>query len=438
MMRVHGVLALCLLALGPSLSKAADLSQLYQQAITADPQLAAAEAGLRAAEAEAEQARAGLLPSIVLSASQTDSSTTGVSSGTPAQDSETGATALSLTQPLYRQDRWIQKHQGQLGHEIAQLQLEAAHQALALRLAQAYFGVLGAADNLTLAQAEQKAVSRQLEQARQRFKVGLIAITDVNEAQARYDLSLAQEIAAEAELDRAREELAEIIDQTPQQLHPLREGMVLTNPQPASRQVWIDRAFNNNLGIQIQQLQLEQAREEIARQRAGHYPTLDLVATQTDSQVESAGVTVSDVQDTSVSLQLTLPLYVGGATAAGTRVAQGRMEQALSALESERRAVRRQASQGYLAVLSDISRVKALRQALKSSQTALQATEAGFKVGTRTIVDVLNAQQALYRAQRDLSQAQYGYLLNWLNLKQAAGNLSEHDIDQINDLLRAP
>ncbi|WP_295537635.1 TolC family outer membrane protein, partial [uncultured Thioclava sp.] len=309
----------------------------------------------------------------------------------------------------------------------------AAKQELIVRVSSAYFDVLAALDNVEFSRAEKEATARQLEQAKQRFEVGLIAITDVHEAQAQYDLTVAQEITADNTLANTREALQEITGQYDETLQVLRDEIPLLEPVPSDADAWITQARQQNLSLQAARFAASAAKDEISRQRAGHYPTLDFVANKSNSVTHSTTGRETDAE--TLSLQLNVPLFAGGAVLSRTREAGYRANEARYRLEQTRRGVQRQTRNAYLGVLAGISRVKALEQAVVSSKKALEATEAGFEVGTRTIVDVLLSQRELFRAQRDHARSRYDYLLNTLRLKQSAGSLAVTDVEAISQLM---
>ncbi|GAB4362138.1 MAG: efflux RND transporter outer membrane protein VpoC [Gammaproteobacteria bacterium] len=415
----------------PLLVQGADLTDLYDRAKRSDPQLRAAVAAREAAREGSKQSRALLYPDVRFTANVAEND----EEGAPSYSSD--GWTLSLTQPLYRRDRFVAVSQSDLAAKQAELEYSAAEQALIVRLSERYFDVLAAIDNLEFAQAEKKAISRQLDQTKQRFDVGLIAITDVHEAQARYDLAVAQEIVAQNSLANARIALREVTGEFTGDLQALSDKVPLITPQPADVESWGSSAVGQNPTVAAVRLSAEAAREEIRRLRAGHYPTLDLVASRNHSDVDGGSLGPRETDSTSLSLQLTVPIYQGGLVTSQTRQAEFSYQQALEGLEQQVRATDRQARNAYLGVLASISQVKALQQALVSSRSALQATEAGFEVGTRTIVDVLNAQRELFRARRDLARARYDYVLNSLRLKQAAGILKESDLLLVNSWLTA-
>ena len=397
-----------------------------------DPQLKVADA-TRLAEAETkDQSVALLLPTITLSGNTDNvSSETKNSSFFPAvkEDYNSKGYSLNITQPVYHHDFWVGLRQADATVAQAEADYGVAKQDLIIRLASRYFDLLAAQDNLDFARAEKQATTRQLEQAKQRFEVGLIAITDVHEAQAQYDLTVAQEISAENSLANAREALQEITGQYEQSPAALRNDIPLLTPSPADIEQWVNKARQQNLTLKSAQYASEVASEEINRQRAGHFPTLDIVASRVNR--DTGGLT-GRVNDTdTISLQLNVPIFAGGAVSSRTRQAAYRADAAKQSLRQARRAVIRQTRNAYLGVIADISRVNALKQAVVSTAKANEATQAGFEVGTRTIVDVLVSQRELFRAKRDYKRSRYDYILNTLRLKQAAGTLSQADIEAI-------
>lgn len=406
-----------------------DLLQLYQRAQQNDPQIRAARATRLAAGEAKPIARSGLLPNLSATAG---ANYTDVQVDNGADDSyDSQNAALALTQPLYRRDRWVRVEQADAQISQAQANLEQAEQSLRLRVAQAYFGVLAAQDTLTFSEAELEAIARQLDQAKRRFEVGLIAITGVHEAQARYDAARASVITARNSLDNAREVLREIVGGELGELLKLKDPVpVLAMPTPADLDHWSQVALDNNPGVVAARHALEVARQEIEAQRSGHYPTVDLVGSYGVSRTDA--VTGSDADSASIGVQLAVPLYAGGGISAATRQARYNEQAAREVLEQQRRSVSRQVRDAYRGMEASISRVEALKAGTISAASALEATQAGFDVGTRTLVDVLNAQSELFRSQRDYAQARYDYVLNLLTLKQAAGTVAADDLAEVN------
>ena len=406
---------------------------IYRLATENDPGLKAADASRLAARETLPQARALLLPAVNLGADATRT-WLNVHDGPDSSFNSTGYT-LSLSQPLYHRDYFVQLRQADSQVQQAETTYAAAAQSVITQVAEAYFNVLAAVDNLGFARAEKEAIGRQLEQTKQRFEVGLIAITDVHEAQARHDLAAAQEIAAINQVDLSREALRELTGVLHDDIAPLGEKLPLVKPEPADLEQWVRAAEQNNLQLIAAQQGLAIAREEIKRQESGHYPTLDLVGTHAYSNAGGGLTGKREFDNTAIGVQFNLPLYLGGAVSSRTRQAQHQYQAASDNLEAQRRSTSRTTRDAYLSVIAGISQVNALNQAVISNQSALEATEAGFEVGTRTIVDVLNAQQDLFGAQRDYSRARYDYIVNSLRLKQAAGSLSEEDLAQVDTWL---
>jgi outer membrane protein len=290
--------------------------------------------------------------------------------------------------------------------------------------------VLSAKDTLAFAQAEKKAIARQLDQAKERFDVGLVAITDVNEAQARYDQSRANEISARNGVNTAVEALREIVANASQKLDGLKPKIPLVPANPADIEHWASVAQQQNPAIQSARLASEIAHKNISAQYAGHYPTLDLVGSLTRARSNSPYG--SDVDSGAIGLQLAVPIYSGGGVTSATRQARYQYEAATETLDQQRRAVGRQVRDAYRGIETSISRVKALKATEVSALSALEATQAGFEAGTRTLVDVLNSQRDLFAAMRDYAQSRYDYVLNTLSLLQAAGTLSEQDVETVN------
>jgi outer membrane protein len=432
----------------PLTSNAASLLEIYQQALQSDPLIHEAEARRLATEEATPQARSLLFPQIEANAgwNTTDSSgnqlvvdTTGLNSAPFEADSTNKTWDVGLTQTIFRWDQIVGLKQA--GKRVAQAGAvyEAAQQDLIIRVAARYFDVLGAEDILTSIHADRLAIARQLEQAKQRFEVGLIAITDVQESQAAYDQSIADEIGAKRSLATSREFLREITGQYVDSLSAPIEELPLPSPNPADEASWIDQAMTQNLQLVSSRLGEEVARYEISFRRTGHYPTIDLVArrrfdeTVGESQLGPFPVSPIDSDSTSdtIALRFNLPIFQGGRTSSRVREAVYLHRASMEQLQRVSRETERATRDAYLGVLAEISRVKALKQAVASSRTALDATQAGFDVGTRTIVDVLDSQRALYTAITNYYRSRYAYIGNVLLLKQAAGSLQVQDLEEI-------
>ncbi|MBZ0071597.1 MAG: TolC family outer membrane protein [Gammaproteobacteria bacterium] len=414
-------------------AQADSLYEIYQLAQERDPTLRAAAAARDATLEVRPQSRAGLLPIIGLSGDVSRNSYE-KRNPLPGETDTTFSTnqsyGLNLTQPVFRWDRWVALDQADSLVTQAQAQFGAAEQDLMVRTAERYFAVLAAQDLVRLAGKEKESIGRQLEQAQQRFEVGLSAITDVQEAQARYDTTVADEIRAQNQLDSTREQLREIIGEPRENLDPVRDtDFRLVAPEPQAQQNWVDTALQQNPSLAAARAGSEAARQQIEIARSGHYPTLDANASYTYQESNFGGVFPLERNDGSIGLQLAVPLYQGGAVNSRTREARFRFDEAREQLDVTQRAIERQTRDAYRGVVTGISEVRAAEQARTSSTTALEAAETGFEVGTRTIVDVLDAQRALTLAELNLSQTRYDYLLNSLRLKQAAGTLAPADLE---------
>ena len=434
---------LCSLLVVPGLACADTLLDIYKLATASDPQLRQAEAAYQAVAETKTQATAQLLPQISLGANliRDRQEYTSISAPFPGFQpatyySTTKGYSLNLTQALYHRDLFVQRREADASTAQAQANYQAAQQDLEVRATDRYFKVLSAVDNLDVAQAAKKANQHLLEQAQQRFDVGMIAITDVQEAKAAYDLSVAQEITAQNQLAIAKEQLREVTGKFHAKLDPLKEDIQLPSPEPADVEKWVDTALKQNYQLMAAQAAVDKASEDVELNRAGHYPRLDAVASYGYNDVSASLFGGSTTNDTQIGLQFTLPLYQGGGTSSRVKAAVYRLTQAREALEQQRRSTDRQARSAYLTVLDAINSVNALKQALVSTQSALDATQAGYEVGTRTIVDVLQSQSNLFDAQRNYSQARYNYIISSLQLKQAAGMLVPADLEEINRWLK--
>lgn len=410
-----------------------DLVDVYKTAVNNDPTLLGARAARGAADARLRLAYAGFLPQADLNvhSAYSDRNVGGTST-----DQSNNGYDLSMTVPLFRLDTFKKLSQAKAGIEQSTAELSATEANAIVRVAERYYTTLAAIDNLEFARAEKEAVGRQLEQTKQRFEVGLIAITDVHEAQAAFDQVVASEILAQNELANSREALREITGRYHDKLTPLGKDMALIAPQPNQIDSWVKRALENNNTIHAFAAAVDVARESMLEQRAGHMPTLDITAEH--SYLDDGGSLFNnqDVTENSVRLNFNLPLSRGGAVTARTQEQEQVYNQAKHALEAAKRNAQRQASDAYLAVVASISRTKALKQAVVSTQSALKAAEAGLEVGTRTTVDVLNTRRDLFRAQRDHSRARYDYVLNIFRLKEASGNMTVAELEQINKTMQ--
>jgi outer membrane protein len=429
---------LLLVAAAPA--QAQNLLEAYQLSLMHDPSLAAARAQYEAAIEAKPQARALLLPQVSAGSEIArnrdeiiESNSLIAQTGVARYDST--AYNLSLTQTIFNWAQFSQLKQSDAALFAAEAQYASARQEQLVRVAERYFDVLAAEDGLRTALAEKTAIASQLERARKRFEVGLSPILDVQEAQARYDIAVAEEIEARRLLRFAREGLREVTGRFPETLAQLRDEIQLKAPEPQDAEQWVQTGLNHNLQVQGAQAQMEIARSEVQTQTGGHYPTLNLVGSYDyfDRLESPFG---GREQDTgALGLQLAVPLYSGGGTQSRVRQSRYTYEQRQAELEQARREVEREVRNAYDGVVAGISRVEALKQAVKSNRTALATTEAGYRVGARTAIDTLDAQSVLYGAERDYARARYDYLLNTLRLKQASGQLSAEDLAVLNALL---
>jgi outer membrane protein len=464
-LRAH-IAAACGLSLLSFAAAGADLVTVYQRALQNDPQIREADANRLAARESKPQAVAALLPQ--LEANGTYSKVEQEFSRTNLQlsnaldpnsplipvnittDSETDGHQyqIQLRQTVFRWDQWSTLRRANA--EVAQAEADymAAQQELIQRTAQRYFDVLAAQDTVDAAQATLEAFSRQLEQADKRFEVGLIAITDVQEARAAHDQAAAGVIAAKRTLATAQELLRELTGESFDALATPVDDLPLKSPEPTNEDQWVSTALDQNLRVISARLATDIAKEDVRIARSGHLPSFDIVASRSDQDFsgtqtsrDAAGAPRESPADQAqttdtIGVQVTVPIYSGGATSSRVRQRVYLHRAARERLERANRETERAARDAYLGVISEISRVRALRQALESSRTALQATEAGFEVGTRTTVDVLDARRQLFEAQTDYSRSRYDYILNVLQLQLATGTLGKEDLDEINAFLK--
>lgn len=422
-------------------AQAVDLLQVYKEALANDAQYASARATLAAGQEKTTQGRAGLLPSVALSGNYLRN---GLAVSEPdfppdlTRNYNTSGYSLSLSQPLFRWANWEQYQQSKLSVALSEAQFAQAQQDLIVRVSQAYFDVLGAQDTLDSVQANKVAITEQLASAKRNFEVGTSTITDTHEAQARYDLAVAQEFASQSDLEIKRSALQQIIGKATGDLAPLRPGVKLDGPQPAQIDKWVESAETQNYGVVGQQFALEIAQREIKRNRAGHMPTLDLVASRNHANQSGNSITgpanVSNAN--TVGVQWVIPIFSGFAVDSKVRESIALEEKARYDLENARRTAAQGARQSYLGVTSGLAQVTALEAAEVSSQSALDSNKLGYQVGVRINIDVLNAQQQLYTTRQNLAKARYDTLVNGLRLKSAAGTLKEEDLVQVNGLLQ--
>jgi outer membrane protein len=435
MKRLAAALALaCAAALAPV--HAEDLLGVYHDALTSDPVYQAARAQYQAAIEVLPQARAGYLPLLSGSASAFHNDVE-FQNG-PSLTYNTTTYAVTLSQPVFRLQNWIAIGQAKQQVLQAEAGLSSAQADLILRVAQAYFDVLLAQDNVALSESQMAAISEQLAQAKRNFEVGTATIVDTLEAQARYDQASATEIADKNNLEVKRRALQQLLGKLPERLTPLKDPLVLASPKPADIEAWVRTAQDTSFTVVSARAAAEIAREEVDRQRAAHLPTLDATASYArayNPSASSAGIVGPITNSGSVGLTLSVPFYSGGLIQSRVRQAIAGREKADQDLENTVRTVAQAVRQDFLNVTSGIAQVQALERALTSTQSQLDSTILGRDVGVRTSVDVLNAQQQVYQTRRDLQQARYNYLLNTLRLKSSAGQLSENDLQAVNAAL---
>ena len=430
------------LALAAATGAAEDLVQIYREAQQNDPTLAAARSSWLATQERVPQARAGLLPNVAAGGAVNANEGRSTLSSDPrvVSDNVYGAVSLNISasQPLFRPQNVVALSQAQRQVEQADYTLAQQQQDLIIRVTVAYFDVLLAEVNVELSEAQKAAVSEQLAQARRNFEVGVATITDTNEAQARYDSIVAQEIKARNDLDNSRTALRAIIGRMPRDLKRLGRGFETTVPEPNVLEYWLDRALTDNLAVRIAGYNLDVATLEIERARAAHLPTVDLVASAAGALGSGSLATNanSTSRSTLIGLALNVPIYQGGFVDSRIREAIALQDTARQNLEGARRAALSNAQVGFAGVNSAAASVVAFEQALKSSQTALESNRLGLEVGVRTNLDVLNVTQQLFQTRRDLAQSYFNYLIGVLRLKAAVGALTELDLEDINRRLQ--
>jgi len=449
MPKLTGTLLLAgLLLCGPAgPAHAADLMVVYQQALQNDPQIRQAEAAYHATQQQHPEARGALLPQLVLTGDYNSLkqrykkyhiNAAGFGGTSPSDYNgvyPSYSYGLELQQALFDAPAFAQLRQADANIGKAEAQYSYAQQQLMLRTAQAYFGLLSAKDNLRFARAEKKAIAKQLQQAEHRYKVGVIANTGVQEARARYDQANAQVISARHKVDTAREQIREIIGSLPQSLTPLGNDMPLMPPRPESADQWVAQAMKNNLQLMAANFQLKAAKDEVSVRQDKRLPKIQLVGSVKRESSDSPFLN-STSNDAAIGVQLNMPLFTGGSMTSSIHQARYQETQVQQQVVQQQRATERSTRDAFHGVNSDISEVKALKQTVKSARTALAATKSGYEVGTRTTVDVLNARQDLYKAQRDYANARYQYILDRLKLKLSTGELTRQDLEQVNNWLK--
>ncbi|MCK7459323.1 outer membrane channel protein TolC [Idiomarina aminovorans] len=427
-------------------SNAEDLAQIYRLAVDNDPTLLRAEAERNAAQKGIDIAKSGFLPQVTGEAGYSESTRESpefVNSSIQVfdRDSSGWQAGITLNQSIFDWSVWQNSDIAEKQAYQAEVAYSNAQQDLMLRVVNAYFQALQARDDLSFAEAEKKAIERQLEQTKQRFSVGLTAITDVHEAQAQYDSAIAREIQARNAVEIALESIREITGQYPQTLAALNtETFSPSSPAPDDVRLWVKKAENGNLNLLGNKVQVEIAEQRIKLRQGGHYPTVSLQASYSTQDTESTignedPVNLPRIDSQSIGLNVSVPIFSGFRTS--SEIAQARDNYVASSQQmvQTRRSIEREVRNAYYEVTASIASINAFQQSVVSAESALKATEAGFEVGTRTIVDVLDSTRNLYNAKRNLSEARYGYIRQILRLEQAAGQLQEQNLLAINSSL---
>ncbi|MDQ7989796.1 MAG: TolC family outer membrane protein [Candidatus Dactylopiibacterium sp.] len=431
-------LALLLMAFGPGavLAQSSDLLGVYRDALSSDPVFSSARYALEAGREKLPQARAGLLPSINASA---NSGYNNVDASQPTARTygyNSNGYSLNLSQPLFRWQNWVAVKQGELQVRLAESQFASAQMDLMQRVTQAYFDLLNAQDVLNSVQQLRAAANEQLELSKKSFEVGTVTVTDVNDAQSRYDIASAQEIAAQNDVNVKREALRVLTGKEPPVLARLRQGVTLAAPAPADAEAWAQAAFTGNVSVASQQINREIAARSLESARAGHLPTIDAVGSvgRNHATNGSSGLP-TETRTWMVGVQATLPLFQGGATQSKVREAAALESKAIDDLENVRRGAGQSARQAYLGVTSGIAQVRGYEAAVRSSMSALESNRLGYEVGVKINKDVLDAQSQLATTRQQLAKARYDTLIAQVKLKLAVGTLSERDLEEINALL---
>ena len=420
-------------------SQATDLKSVYQQALANDPQLAAELASANAQAQAQGLAGAAVMPTIILTA---DSGTTKKEIGdNPEIETKGISYGIQLTQTLIAPQAWFSYAAASAASDAAELQARKAEQNLVVRVSEAYFNVLRASSGLASAKATEAAVKRQLEQTQQRFKVGLIAITDVHEAQAQYDSATVDLITAETMLDIAYESLAVLTGERYDRIQPLKETIPLVGPMPADRTHWEQKALGQNLDVLISDKNQISAQRKHSSAISGHLPTVSLVAryNSTDDEANVSSTTgdeLGEIKSTYIGVNLSMPLFEGGATWAAQKQDYYNRQAAEQGFEAARRGASLTVRNLYRTLEADVARVNARKQAMTSAKSAMEATQTGYEVGTRNIVEVLTAQRSVFGAQYNYAAARYDYVINVLKFRQAVGELSFADIDEVSNWLQ--
>jgi outer membrane protein len=422
--------------------KAENLADVYELALQNDPLLRAAEATYRAGKENKRQGIAGLLPTLSVSGS-TNWNEYRVEEQLQDQYNSNSYLA-NLNQPIFRLDKWFQFERGTALSEAAAAEFAYQQQETMIRVASAYFNVLNSIDSLNAARAEEKAIGRQKDLAKKRFDVGLAAITEVQETQAAFDLTVVSRIAREAQLDSAQETLTSIVGRDIKLLSPLIDEFEISLPDPLDRESWVSLGLQNNYQLKSAKLQRDAAQASARGSASNHLPQIDLVgriSQSTSKQGKFGGFIQNPLfgieQDTrQYSIQFTLPLYAGGAISSARRQAYANYDRSKEQAIYTERSTIKDVRSNHFGVQTQVANVTARKQALASAESALEATQVGYEVGTRNTVDLLDAQKRLFQAQRDYTSSRYEYIISMLRLKASVGSLNPNDLMKISSQMK--
>lgn len=434
-------LLVSLISLTPFTASANSLLDVYELAVQNDAQLKADKAKYEAGLQNKTIGRSGLLPQINAGAevSRTDGEfTNNRTNSTIKNDYDSKGWDISLSQPLFNMSSWYVYKQGSALSEQAEAQYGADQQSLIVRTAEAYFNVLRTIETLEATIAEEKALEKQLEQTKQRFEVGLTAITEVHEAQAAFDSARASTLEARGNLGINYEALEVLTGKPEDQVAPLSPKFPVINPAPANRADWVEFSLKNNYGLKASKLEADAALQTAKANKSGHLPTVGATLGYSDTENDGidSGSPIDNVRDGStVKIRMDVPIYSGGATTGRSRQAYALYTQAQELYNSTQRSVIQNTRALHLSVETDVASVQARKQAIVSNQSALEATQSGYEVGTRNLVEVLLAQRNLYQARRNYSDALFDYVIDTIKLREVAGMLTPADVQEIDKWL---
>ena len=415
---------------------AASLQEVYELSVANDPELAAAQASFKAQKELIIQRKAGLLPSVSIGGSSTVGERWILSSNFPSEPSGSHGWNASLSQPIFRVDSWYRFRQGQDIKAQATANFAVAQQALIVRVTESYLRILEAQAALTSAKAERDAVKRQLDQVQQRFDVGLVAITDVLEAQAAYDSSIVSVIEQEGAQSISFEALLRLTGKTISEISGIIEEMPISAPNPNTVEDWIEKALSNNYSLIAANEGLKISQKDVKIARSGHLPIINANAVWSHNVTEGRTFLGSKTNNRSYSININIPLYQGGQIRSGARQALYNLDSAQENFDYLQRTVVENTRNLFTAIKTDVARVRARQRSIESSQSALEATRTGYEVGTRNIVEVLQAQRQLYLAQFQYASARYQYIRDNIRLKEIVGNLSPSDVYSLDKYIK--